>query len=53
MDDDLDTGRAFRAIFRSFARIRPMLDAGNLDGADAAEIVRALRRIDSVLGVFF
>ncbi|MCI0503199.1 cysteine--tRNA ligase [Candidatus Micrarchaeota archaeon] len=52
MDDDLDTGRAFRAIFSAFARIEAMIRKDKLSREDAKAILSAMGRIDSVLGVF-
>jgi len=52
MDDDLDTGLAFRRIFRAFDEISVLLRSKKLSGADAREICAAMDRIDSVLWVF-
>ncbi len=52
MDRDLDTGRAFRHIFREFSGIKRLLRKGRLSKSDAKHIERAMERIDSVLGVF-
>jgi cysteinyl-tRNA synthetase len=52
MDDDLDTGRTFREIFAAFSEIKAMVEGNKLSGADAAPILAAMGRIDSVLGVF-
>ena len=53
MDDDLNTGRAFRAIFAIFAEIDELMAQKRLSGSDAKHILTSMRRIDSVLGVFF
>ncbi len=53
MDDDLDTGLAFKRIFKEFSRIEAMMDGGRLSGADAKRILGAMRRIDTVMNVFF
>lgn len=53
MDDDLDTGRAFRSVFSAFDRVGARIGKGELSAADAKHIILAMRKIDSVLGVFF
>jgi cysteinyl-tRNA synthetase len=53
MDDDLDTGRAFRSVFSAFEGVEAGIGDGELTGADATRILGAMRKIDSVLGVFF
>jgi len=52
MDDDLDTGLALRRIFSIFKEIDASLHEKKLSPAGAREIIRAMRRIDSVLGLF-
>jgi cysteinyl-tRNA synthetase len=52
MDDDLDTGLAFRRVFRIFDEVGALLKDKGLSRADAIEICRAVDRIDSVLWVF-
>lgn len=52
MDDDLDTGLAFMGIFRMIGETGRLLDAGELDSADAGAIAAAMKGIDTVLGVF-
>lgn len=52
MDDDLDTRKAFDAIFRIFKTIKRSADRKTLSGNDAEEILKAIRKIDTVLGVF-
>jgi cysteinyl-tRNA synthetase len=52
MDDDLDTGRAFAAIFSTCNAAEEKLKKGGLGANDAKRIIRALDRIDSVLKVF-
>ncbi len=51
MDDDLHTRLAFRRTFRLLRRAERLLRGGKLSPADARGIIRAIRRIDSVLGV--
>jgi cysteinyl-tRNA synthetase len=53
MDDDLDTGRAFGTVFAGIAEAEALIGMGTLSGNDAREILRAVKRIDSVLCVFF
>jgi cysteinyl-tRNA synthetase len=52
MDDDLDTGLAFRRVFRVFHEIEARMPAKELSRKDALAILDAMGRIDSVLGVF-
>lgn len=52
MDDDLDTGLAFRKVFRVFRIVEMRISAKKLSEQDAEEILKAMGRIDSVLGVF-
>jgi cysteinyl-tRNA synthetase len=52
MDDDLNTRLAFRRIFRIVEEAKRLADSGKLNPRGAREITSAIRRIDSVLGVF-
>jgi len=52
MDDDLDTGLAFRRTFRILRDVKSLLEAEKLSKADAKKICDAIDRIDSVLWVF-
>ncbi len=51
MDNDLDTGLAFRRIFREIKVAKVLLEEGKLGPVDAREIVDAMDKIDGVLGV--
>ena len=51
MDDDLNTALAFRRLFRAAERVERRMSNGKLSSEDAAHIERAVRRIDSVLGL--
>jgi cysteinyl-tRNA synthetase len=52
MDNDLNTRLAFNRIFRQFDDIETLMKEKRLSGTDAKEILKAIERIDSVLGVF-
>ncbi|MDD5172086.1 MAG: hypothetical protein PHF60_03565, partial [Candidatus ainarchaeum sp.] len=52
MDNDLDTGRALRKVFSVSRRIEGMLSQGKIGASEAGDIVDAMERIDSVLGLF-
>jgi len=52
MDDDLDTGLAFRRLFRILRDAGALLKAKKLSKADAKAICGAMDRIDLVLWVF-
>lgn len=52
MDDDLNTGLAFRRIFSAVRQIAELMKAGKLTGGDAKELLKVFAKIDSVLGVF-
>jgi cysteinyl-tRNA synthetase len=52
MDDDLDTGAAFKTVFSVIRNAGKDLKAGRLAKADAEQILSAVSRINSVLGVF-
>lgn len=51
MDDDLNTPKALTALFAVLKQANTLIDAGKLGEKGAAEMVKALRRVDSVLGV--
>jgi cysteinyl-tRNA synthetase len=53
MDDDLDTKSALSSLCGVFSDIEKLMDARRLTKKDAAPIISAIRRIDSVLGIFF
>jgi cysteinyl-tRNA synthetase len=52
LDDDLNTPEALASIFTMIKRTNTLIDAGTLGGDAAASILGALRRINSVLGIF-
>jgi len=52
MDDDLNTGLAFRRIFRIFRDIDEDMKNGKLTRDDADEIMAAIAKINGVLCVF-
>jgi cysteinyl-tRNA synthetase len=52
MDDDLNTPEALASIFTFVKKTNALIDAGELRGDGAASALDALRRIDSVLGIF-
>ncbi len=52
MDDDLNTGLAFRRIFRIFRDIETDMKDGKLTRDDARRISSAMGKIEGVLGVF-
>jgi len=51
MDDDLNTPRAIAAIFAVAKEVNILIDRGQLGERAAHDIIAALRRVDSVLGV--
>lgn len=53
MDDDLDTNLAFRGIFRILKEAEELRRSGKLSREGAIGMLGAMRKIDSVLGVFF
>lgn len=52
LDDDLNTPEAMASIYTFIKRANTLIDAGDLGGAAASSLMDALRRINSVLGVF-
>ncbi|MDD5340744.1 MAG: cysteine--tRNA ligase [Candidatus ainarchaeum sp.] len=52
MDDDLNTKLAFKRIFTIFRNVDALLKAGKLTANDANAIIAAMKKINSVLGVF-
>ncbi|MFN7990563.1 MAG: cysteine--tRNA ligase [Candidatus Micrarchaeia archaeon] len=52
MDDDLNTALAFRKIFAQMGEAGRLLKQEKLTREDAVQIIRAIRKADSVLGVF-
>lgn len=51
MDDDLNTPKALAAIFTFAKRTNTLIDEARIGEGAADEIISALRRVDSVLGV--
>ena len=51
MDDDLNTPKAFSALFTFAKKVNTLIDAGKLGKDGAKEAIEALRRADSVLGI--
>jgi cysteinyl-tRNA synthetase len=51
MDDDLNTPAAFVSVFGIVKRTNALLDEGKIGREEAGELLRALKRVDSVLGV--
>ncbi len=51
MDDDLNTPKAFAAIFAFIKETNVLIDGGRLGKDAAVKVIAALRKVDSVLGV--
>jgi len=51
MDDDLNAPRALTALFDFVKNSNTLLDADAIDAGCAEQMIRALERVDSVLGV--
>lgn len=51
MDDDLNTPKALAALFRFVKEANSMMDAGDVGRKGAMEMLGAMRRADSVLGI--
>ena len=51
MDDDLNTPAAIAALFSFSKKVNSMIDAKSLGGAGAESALRALARVNSVLGI--
>jgi cysteinyl-tRNA synthetase len=51
MDDDLNTAEAFAALFGFVKKVNGLIDSGKVGKRDAREILKALGRVNSVLGV--
>jgi cysteinyl-tRNA synthetase len=51
MDDDLNTPRAFAVLFAFMKKANTLMDEGRLGARAASEIIAALRKVNSVLGV--
>ena len=51
MDDDLNTPKAFSVLFTVAKKANTLIDSGSLGKEAAADLLGALRRVDSVLGV--
>ena len=51
MDDDLNTPRAFAALFAFVKKVNTMIDDGSLGKDSAKKTIEALMRADAVLGV--
>ncbi|MGP8057146.1 MAG: cysteine--tRNA ligase [Nitrososphaerales archaeon] len=51
LDDDLNTPEALASIFTFVKKTNAMIDSGDLRGDDAASVLDALQRINSVLGI--
>ena len=51
MDDDLNTPLAFSVLFAFARKVNAMIDSKSLGKETAEDILGALRRVDSVLGV--
>jgi len=52
MDDDLNTPEAVASIFSIIKRVNTLIDAGDFASDEAASVLGALRKVNSVLGVF-
>ena len=52
LDDDLNTPEALASIFTFAKRTNALIDAGDLGSDGAASVLEALKRINSVLGIF-
>jgi cysteinyl-tRNA synthetase len=50
IEDDLNVSAALAALFNLVRDVNRLLDAGELAGAPAGQVLDALRRMDSVLG---
>ncbi|MDG6900909.1 MAG: cysteine--tRNA ligase [Nitrososphaerota archaeon] len=51
MDDDLNTPKALAAVFTFAKRTNTLIDEARIGEGAAGEVISALRRVDSVLGV--
>ena len=51
MDDDLNTPRAFAALFAFLKKVNTMIDDGSIGRQGALKTIEALKRADAVLGV--
>jgi cysteinyl-tRNA synthetase len=51
MDDDLNTPKAFSAIFTFVKRINGKIDSNTMSGDEASKALLALERVNSVLGI--
>jgi cysteinyl-tRNA synthetase len=51
MDDDLNTPKAFAAVFTAVKKANSLMDGGSLGAKGAKELAAALEKINSVLGV--
>ncbi len=51
MDDDLNTPRAFSVIFTFAKKVNTMIDSGSLGKEGAVQVLAALEKVNSVLGV--
>ena len=51
MEDDLNTPAAFAGLFSFAKKVNSMIDAKSLGGAGAESALRALARVNSVLGI--
>ena len=51
MDDDLNTPKALSALFAFARKANSLIDSGTLGPGGAADSLRALERMNSVLGV--
>ena len=51
MDDDLNTPRAFSAVYSFVKKVNTLIDDGKFGKADAAKALEAIRKVNDVLGV--
>ena len=51
MDDDLNTPKAFAALFKFVKDANTLLDKNQVDSSGAEAMVEALKRVNSVLGL--
>ena len=51
MDADLNTPRAFAALFGFVKRVNKLMDRDEMGTKEAEEILRALKRINGILGI--
>ncbi len=52
MDDDLNVSRGLAVIFRAVRKINALMGQGWIDGDGALELLKILRDVDHVLGIF-